>query len=116
MAMLERMRQMETGIVRGGVSYPLVILVNMGRLGMPGLISEVAAWSSALLLGATALLLGATALLLGSSALLLGSSALFVLGGSRRLARRTMGRNMPLRSTAASATFTSATVFIVLRV
>jgi hypothetical protein len=124
MAVFEGTRQVETGIVRGGVSNPFIILVNMGRLGMPGLISEVAAWSSALLLGSSALLLRATPLLLRATPLLLratsllrGASALLVLGGARRLPRRTVGRNMTLRSTAASATtLTSATVFIALRV
>jgi hypothetical protein len=123
MAVLEGTRQMETGIVRGGVSYPFIILVNMGRLGMPRLIAEVAACSSALLLQATALLLLATPLLRGASAFLMlatpllrGASAFLLLGGARRLPRRTVGRNMTLRSTAASATLTPATVFIALRV
>jgi hypothetical protein len=79
MTVLPGMSETEPGIVAGGVPHPLIVLVNMGRFGVPGLISEIA------LLLTTLLVLGvfATLLVLVEAATLLvlgGFAALLVLG------------------------------------
>jgi hypothetical protein len=96
MSVLERVRQVETGIVRGGMSHPFVVLVDVGRLGVSGLISEITLWATTLFLSAARLRL---------------STALFMLRGTGRVPLRAMGGNMALGSTTASAA-----VLIALRV
>jgi hypothetical protein len=71
MTVLPGMSETEPGIVAGGVPHPLIVLVNMGRLGVPGLISEIALLLTTLLV----LVEAATLLVLG------GFAALLVLGG-----------------------------------
>jgi hypothetical protein len=132
MTVLPGMSETEPGIVAGGVPHPLIVLVNRGRLGVPGLISEIALLLTTLLVlveAATLLVLGgfatllvlieaATLLVLGGFAtlLVLGGFAtllvldiaatLLVLGGGSLMIFRAMGRNVA-RSTEA-ATLSSA--------
>jgi hypothetical protein len=123
MTVLPGMSETEPGIVAGGVPHPLIVLVNMGRLGVPGLISEIALLLTTLLVlggfaallvlieAATLLVLGgfATLLVLGGFATLLVldiAATLLVLGGGSLMIFRAMGRNVA-RSTEA-ATLSSA--------
>jgi hypothetical protein len=132
MTVLPGMSETEPGIVAGGVPHPLIVLVNMGRFGVPGLISEIAlllttllvlgGFATLLVLGgfaallvlieaATLLVLGgfATLLVLGGFATLLVldiAATLLVLGGGSLMIFRAMGRNVA-RSTEA-ATLSSA--------
>jgi hypothetical protein len=89
MTVLPGMSETEPGIVAGGVPHPLIVLVNMGRFGVPGLISEIALLLTTLLVlveAAKLLVLGgfATLLVLGRFAALLvliEAATLLVLGG-----------------------------------